>query len=265
MNACRRLRNDLVAFLTDELDERRAERIRTHLKTCPLCCRELALHQDVLRLAEAENPELDEILASVDWTVQAEKIVGEVWRARTFSAPSQRGLPRPVFFFQWKPVLAGCLLGLILGALATLLLFRGSPSPKGKAPEFFASADFLDRADFELARRETLTYLEKSQDLLLEFAQPAEETGEARPSETEVRRARELLSRKKFLNPQLEGVRMAKAKDICDQIELLFYELLELSDGLTDARRQEIRRFIDQKSLLLKIKLLREELQESET
>jgi len=152
-----------------------------------------------------------------------------------------------------------------LGALATLFLFRESPKTTAKAGEFFASAEFLDRADFEIARREALAYLEKSQDLLIELAQPAREAGESRLSEAAARQARELLSRKKFLNPQLEGIRMAKAKDICDQIELLFYELFELSDGLTDDRRQEIQNFIEQKSLLLKIKLLRKELQESET
>lgn len=128
----------------------------------------------------------------------------------------------------------------------------------------FASGEFLDRIDVEIARRETLDYLEKSQYVLLELAQSPPAGGTFKLSEAAARETRELLSKKKFLNPQLEKVRMAKAKDICDQIELLFYELAQLSNDLTPAQRQEIQSLIEGKSLLLKIKLLKKELQESE-
>jgi hypothetical protein len=100
--------------------------------------------------------------------------------------------------------------------------------------------------------------------VLLELANPAAEGSRFQLSEGAARETRELLSKKKFLNPQLEKARMAKAKDICDQIELLFYELTRVSEELTAAERQEIQSLIEEKNLLLKIKLLRKELQESE-
>jgi len=77
-------------------------------------------------------------------------------------------------------------------------------------------------------------------------------------------KARELLSKKKFLNPQLEKAQMAKAKEICDQIELLFYELAAVSEGLTEIERREMQNLIEDRSLLLKIRLLKKELQKSE-
>jgi hypothetical protein len=122
----------------------------------------------------------------------------------------------------------------------------------------------LDRADIEIARRETVDYLEKSQYVLFELAQPSGDNEAFRLSDAAARRARELLSKKKFLNPQLEKIQMAKAKDICDQIEMLFYELSQVSESLSDEQRREIQGLIEEKNLLLKIKLLKKELQESE-
>ncbi len=57
---------------------------------------------------------------------------------------------------------------------------------------------------------------------------------------------------------------MAKAKAICDQIELLFYELSRISEELSIEQIEGIQRLIDEKQLLLKIKLLKKELEESE-
>lgn len=264
MSTCRQIRDDLVAFLGEELEERKAERVRAHLKDCPLCRRELGLHREVLRRAEVLNPELDRVLASVDWGFQAERIVRAVWRDRPQPQAVLERRRIRVSALRFRPVLAGLLLGVMVGALSMFFVFRGSLSRNAGGGEFFASQEFLDRADIEIARRETVAYLEKSQYVLLELAQPAAEAGPFRLSEAAAQRARELLSKKKFLNPQLEWIQMAKAKDICDQIEMLFYELSPVSESLTDEQRREIQGLIEQKNLLLKIKLLKKELQESE-
>jgi hypothetical protein len=77
-------------------------------------------------------------------------------------------------------------------------------------------------------------------------------------------RAKELLAKKKYLNPQLGNSRMAKAKVICDQIELLFLELSQISDDLTGAEMKRIQGMIEDRRLLLKISLVEKELEESE-
>ena len=100
--------------------------------------------------------------------------------------------------------------------------------------------------------------------MLLELAQTQTESGDCRLTEAAARKTRELLSKKKYLNPQLEKARMAKAKAICDQIELLFYELAQVSEHLTPVQCRGIQNMIEDKNILLKIKLLKKELQESE-
>jgi hypothetical protein len=161
-------------------------------------------------------------------------------------------------------VLAGLLLGILVGAAAMFMVYRSGALEKASPQTFFASNEFLGRVDQEIARRETLDYLEKSQYVLLELSQTQTESGDCRLTEAAARETRELLSKKKYLNPQLEKARMSKAKTICDQIELLFYELAQVSENLTPAQCRGIQNMIEEKNILLKIKLLKKELQESE-
>jgi hypothetical protein len=125
---------------------------------------------------------------------------------------------------------------------------------------YYASGEFLDRAELEMARRETVDYLEKSQYVLLDFfGTPSGQAG-ARPAAS-VAQARELLSKKKYLNRELERFQMAKAKAICDQIEMLFLELAQLSDELPEAELAKVRNLMQDRQLLLKISLVKKELQ----
>jgi hypothetical protein len=130
----------------------------------------------------------------------------------------------------------------------------------GRVGGYYASAEFLDRAELEMARRNTLDYLEKSQYVLLDVFEPADE-GPAGPSAVRTDRARDLLQRKRYLNAQLERFQMAKAKAICDQIEALFLELAQIGDDLPPAELRRLQGFVEERQLLLKINLVKKELQ----
>ncbi len=264
MKDCRLIKRNLVAFLSGELDEQSRRRVELHLESCSVCRGEQELLQKIMARAEGMKPELDKVLASIDWEETAERIVATIWdKNATLAALSKRERPRFVSL-RLRPVLTGLLIGILLGAAATWLVFRGGIWGRKAAEPFFASSEFLDRVDLEIARRETLDYLEKSQLVLLEITQTKAEGCRLQLNEAALQQARELLAKKKFLNPQLEKAPMAKAKEICDQIELLFHELASLSEGLTQTERQEIQSLMEDKSLLLKIRLLKKELQKSE-
>jgi hypothetical protein len=125
---------------------------------------------------------------------------------------------------------------------------------------YHASGEFLDRAEMEMARRNTLDYLEKSQYMLLDVFESADE-GPVVPAAVRTERARDLLQKKKYLNAQLETFQMAKAKAICDQIETLFLELSQIDDELPAAELGRIRSYVEERQLLLKINLVKKELQ----
>jgi hypothetical protein len=164
-----------------------------------------------------------------------------------------------------KPAYAALLIGVLLGSLITFIVFRAPLPREVEAGNFLVSQDFLENVELEMARRETLTYLEESQYLLLDFIQsPSEKSAKFWQSEFASQKARGLLARKKYINPQLDKFKMAKAKAICDQIEYLFYELVQISTQLSEEEVSKIQNMIEEKKLLLKIKLLKKELEQSE-
>jgi len=264
MNKCRRGRGDLVAYLGGEMSDRDREDTRHHIETCPACADEVRTIERLLEGADSLGQNMKEALAGIDWDAQAEKIVSAVWKENTRAQIEPKQERMWLFGPRFRPVLAGLLLGILVGAAAMFITYRSGVFRKPPAEAFFASREFLGRVDQEMARRETLDYLEKSQYVLLELAQTQTEGGDCRLTEAAARETRELLSKKKYLNPQLEKARMAKAKAICDQIELLFYELAQVSEGLTPVQCRGIQDMIEEKDILLKIKLLKKELQESE-
>jgi len=262
MNKCALNRDDWAAFLSGDLEEGRRRTMTEHLVKCPDCRAEADEMRRVLEKTEAVKAEIREAVASVNWEALPAMIAGRVLA----NTGKPEKAPRAGWFRAWafplrmKPVLAGLAAGLIVGAAAMYLALR-TPGPRpGGDTGYYASGEFLDRAELEMARRNTLDYLEKSQYVLLDVFESAGEGGAA-PTAFSSEQARDLLSKKKYLNAQLERFQMAKAKAICDQIEMLFLELAQISDELSAAEFGWIRGFVEERQLLLKINLVRKELE----
>jgi hypothetical protein len=248
------------------LSPERAERLMSLLKGCRACREEVDAMKRVIEAAGLVRGEMDKALASVDWDALPAEIADRV--LSTEQGPHRsRGIAgllfpsgRPVL----RPAFAGAALGLAAGALVMFFVMR-HPVPRAEARSgFFASPEFIERAESEMARRETLDYLRNSQYLLLDFVQSSPGEAGSRMDIAASGRARNLLAKKKYLNAQLDGSRMSKAKAICDQIELLFLELSRLDEGLPEAEIRRIRGLIEDGRLLLKINLVEKELEESE-
>lgn len=264
MTSCGRDKQDLVASLLGDLSEADARSLERHIAGCPGCRREMAELKCVLNGAAAAGEEVKRATATVDWEALPERIARKV-----FDRPEPRLEPRGLrrFFAPvlLRPAAAGLAAGALLGALAAFLILRPAPPAPGGSKGYYASSEFLDRVEHELARRETLSYLSRSQSLLQDFLQPAAlEDGGLWSGGSGQMRAASLLQKKKFMNPHLESGQMAKARDICNQIELLILELAQIGPGLDDADRTRIQERVDDSRLWLKINLLRKELQDSE-
>jgi hypothetical protein len=171
------------------------------------------------------------------------------------------------FLFQprFRPVYAGVLLGVLVGSLITFMIFRSRPLQLSENGKIFVPQGFYDKMELEMARRETIDYLEKSEYLLLDFIQSSPEKYIGFwQSEFATQKTMDLLSKKKYIDPQLDKLKLAKAKLICDQIELLFFELMQISERLSVAELKKIQTLIEERQLLLKIKLVKKELEKSE-
>jgi len=261
MNTCQDLQKDRAAFLAGELGLERREHMASHLKGCARCREAVDEMRKVIDAAALVRGEMEKAIASVDWEALPAKVTdyvfGKTARPRRLTLGEHL---RPVMM----PVYAGIVLGVILGSLATFLVLKRHAPSAVSDNVFFASPEFIDRVELELARRQTLDYLKKSQYLHQDLAQASSLDKERGMDELASGRAKDLLAKKKYLNPQLGNSRMAKAKVICDQIELLFLELSQISDDLTGVEMKRIQSMIEDRRLLLKISLVEKELEESE-
>jgi hypothetical protein len=262
MNKCAMEWDDWTAFLSGDLEEGRRKAMAEHLEKCPECRAEAEEIKRVLEKAAAVKAEIREAIASVNWEMLPAVIADRVLVAarRPEKSPRAGWLRTWAFPLRMKPALAGLAAGLVVGATAMYFALK-TPGPRpGRDIGFYASGEFLDRAELAMARKNTLDYLEKSQYVLLDVFESAGEGG-GTPAPFRSEQARDLLSKKKYLNAQLERFQMAKAKAICDQIEMLFLELAQISDGLPVAELGRIRGFVEERQLLLKINLVKKELQ----
>ncbi|MGD2244944.1 MAG: zf-HC2 domain-containing protein [Candidatus Aminicenantes bacterium] len=262
---CQRIKKNLVAFLVGELEENERELFKAHIDICPGCRKELEEIKTVTQAADVFQEDIDEAMATVDWEALPSQISKNVFREEV--RPHRESWLTKVSGFllqpRLKPVYAGLLIGAVLGALVTLMVLR-VPQPTDTAEtEFFAPQDFLlENVELEMARRDTLDYLQRSQYLLLDFVQsPSERSADFWQSEYAAEQARDLLAKKKYINPQLDRFQLAKAKAICGQIEFLFYELTQISVHLSAEEVNRLQRMIEDKQILLKIDLLKKELE----
>ncbi len=264
---CKKINRNLVAFLYGELEADTREQVQSHLDTCPNCRKAFQEIEAVAQAADSLSGDIEEAVASVDWDALPTRISESVFDKgpSTPQKAPRRSLWKILTQTSFRPVYAALLMGLLLGSLATLLVMRTSLLKKSRGESFAVSPEFIDLVELEMARRDTLDYLEKSQYVLLDFVQasPRRAPG-VWQHELASQAAQDLLAKKKYINPQLDKFRMAKAKEICDQIELLFLELTQVTDQISEEDLQDIQNFIEEKQLLLKIKLLKKELEESE-
>ena len=265
MTNCEQTRKDVAALLDGTLGGDREAGMKKHLETCPECRRARDEVEQILAGADAEREDLRSAMAAVDWEALPERIAdaaltpGRGPASEPASRPFWTALGTP----RWRPVLAAALGGIVIGAAAMYFAVHPPVFRRPGALNSSASADFVDRAELRLAKQETIAYLDKSRALILDILQRPAGPGEALGSERTADLARVILSKKRFINPELDLAQMAKAREICNQIETLFLELSQMSDELTAEEASRIKAFVEQRQLLLNIKLLRKELAES--
>lgn len=257
----------MVALLWGELEESERSDLESHLETCSRCREEFRQLKKVYRAADSLTGEMQNTTASIDWESLPARIAEGIKEKRSAAAeqPRKKGLWPFLSQPRFRPVYAGILLGLVIGSLVTFLVFRKQPLRMAENGGIIVPPGFYDKMELEMARRETLDYLLGSEYLLLDFVQSSPgRSFEFWQSDFASQKTKDLLSKKKYIDPQLDKFQLAEAKAICDQIELLFFELMKMSDRLSDEEMKKIQDLIDEKQLLLKIKLARKELEKSE-
>ncbi|MFW6160424.1 MAG: zf-HC2 domain-containing protein [Acidobacteriota bacterium] len=268
MKNCRQFRKNIPSYLAGELNEEQSRFLENHLRNCSGCREELNEHNCLLGVAGAVNEEVERSIKEINWEKMSDRISKAVFEEKRQGKKSEPWLKKLSFLSfppLLKPVSAGLLAGLIIGSIITYLIISKPGTEERIGARIHVSPALIERVELQMAKQSTLDYLDRSQLLLLDFLQASpRETPDFQLQERTVYQARELLRQKKYINPQLEKVQMIKAKQICDQIEILFYELIAVSEDLSPENLKKIQEFIGEKQLLLKINLIKRELEQSE-
>ena len=267
MKDCIKTNRNLVAFLYGELNEFDKNKVEAHLETCQKCKAELLELKEVYEAADLLNVDMEKAIESVDWENFPTRIADGVFDNEPVRdrQPRRAGLWPFLFQPRFRLAYAGLLLGMIVGAVVTFLIFQSPPLQVADDGRIIAPQGFYDMMELEMARRDTIDYLDKSEYLLLDFVQSSPEKSVVFwQSDFASQRTKDLLSKKRYIDQQLDKIKLAKAKVICDQIELLFFELMQISDELSAEELEKIQLLIQERQLLLKIKLVRKELQKNE-
>lgn len=234
-----------------------------HIAECWFCQKELQSVEKLLSAADLVKDEIKTMESEVNWESLAVQVTENVYARTSAEKKPVRSVMEKFRVSLWpfraKFVFAGLLAGLIIGSLAMYIVLKKVQINAGNASGFYASREFIDRLEQEMARRQVIDFLDKSQFILRELsAHPADtaEFGEI-ISRQEIQG---VLTRKRYLNPGLDTFSMAKAKAICDQIELLFQELAQINQALPSLEFERIRRLIDERQILLKINIVKKEM-----
>ncbi|HEK84743.1 MAG: anti-sigma factor family protein [Candidatus Saccharicenans sp.] len=266
MSTCRKFKKDLVAYLSGNLKSSQSQQLEQHLKECPACRKELSEFRKVFNLSSEFKSELQEVMESIDWEQLSLDITEKVWERS--EEQQKRTSGGWLYRWRWSSLTAGLIFGLLLGSLFTYIMTRTSrpnfPTARQAAAEskIRVPADLVEKVDLALARRETIDYLDRSQYLILDLLQSKGTEGALTVITGD--KIQQLLAEKKYLNPQLDDISLLKARAICDQIELLFLELSQLSPEASGKELLKLRELVEKNQLLLKINLVKKELQQSE-
>jgi hypothetical protein len=252
MNNCENVRNLLVLHAEGELPLEQKVQVENHLASCAEC-RQEAAGIDKIRTWLAD-PALFAPSEDYAWQFLPRKLSE---RARTLPA-IKRWLPANLGSLGWTLSMATTLF------LACGLIWLAQPQAPTPAPVAAVEAPgnqaFLGRIQSAHAREMTSQYLAQCQDLLLNVMR-AEKSCEGQKYNVslEVTRARDLLQRKRMLDSELRAPEVARAKDLCDELETFLINLSTSEKCESTDRLHGMERFIEKEQLLLRINVLQAE------
>lgn len=255
MTECESIRDLLVLFVEGALDSAQNSVVRAHLSGCAGCSREATEIESVRSMLK--DPEIFAPEETYGWQLLPRSLAA---RAEPVSKPWWT--PRRFSTLALTSTMAVTLA--LAVALTWFARSRSSPTP----PTDVAAAhvapgneEFLRRMQTAYAREATARYLTECQDLLIDVVRAERNcAGEGYDVSAEVARARALLARKRLLDRELATPEVARAKNLCDELERFLVNLSTSQQCETRGELLRMEQFIRRGQLLLRINVLQSEL-----
>ena len=253
MNECENVRSLLVLFAEGELSPEQKVLVECHLATCS-GCREEAAGIDKIRSWLAD-PDLFAPSEDYSWQLLPRRLSE---RAQKLSGV-KTWLPANLGSLGWTLSLAAMVV-LACGLIWLTRRQEVEPAPVSQI-EAPGNLAFLGKIQSAHAREMTAQYLSECQDLLLNVVRAEKSCDRHRfDVSLEVSRAQDLLGRKRLLDSELGAPEVARAKDLCDELEIFLINLSTAEKCETSDRLNGMERVIQKQQLLLRINVLQAEL-----
>jgi len=275
VTACDQVRGDLAAHIYGDLETEADRALAEHLAGCSACREELRGLQRVAQRLRSEA--LEAIFpreAEVDWQAFARSTVQ---RATGYRTRARKDRAQPGLASWWWQVLsapgwAGAAAGLLLlaGAAAGtygVLSLRPAEQPAVAAAAALPRAEtlipgaMLANLEATTARSGTERYLSESRALLLSLlGAPIHCEKDTLDIKDERKKSLELIRRQRLIADDLESLPLARAQDVCRDLERLFVEIASLSDCARAEQIRELRDLVESRRLLLRLDLVADEM-----
>jgi hypothetical protein len=254
-----RRRRRLVSLLAARvLIGREREEALAHVEACPRCRGELEALRAVVAAMEADP------LREAEPGVPLAFLVGSVEREIERALVPQ-GRPR-----WWLVALPAAAAAIAVAVLAPAIVARLRPAPEAARAEIpppeagaLLTEDALARIERNLAREHAARYLSEAGEVLVAVAatgvdcDPAEgrlDVGQA------PERSRELLERRALV-VRGGGEAVASAEGVLDDVELALREVADLPSCVRRRDVERVRREMEERQLLMRIRLMTRELE----
>lgn len=279
MRPCESFREALIDLQYGALDAGRERECRRHLAECAGC----AAEQDLLKsLFSSLAPQQGDSLGrenDMDWNRFAQVTVARALNAAPARERHQGwvarvlpGLRLPSFSMTpaWAAAAAGLVLVAGLGMLTYYYLPGAPPAPgalvaRSERNDVVMPQANIDNLTVNLARQNTAEYLRQTRAVLVSMMDVNIhcEKGKVDIS-AERAKASELLRRQRLIAEQLNSMPLARAQDVCNDLEKLLLEVASLADCARDDDIRTIRDVVEKRQILVRMELLGQELSKRE-
>ncbi len=255
MNECGSIRDLLVLHAEGLLGADEAGWVSEHLRVCA-GCRAEAEGINMVR-GWLSDPSIFAPQETYAWQALPEKLAMQARACRRSWLPLDFGSAGWALSLAAAVVIGFALIHWIHNAIPMrgtgVAIRQSAPAPGNEA--------FLDRIYVAHARLATSRYLAACQDLLLSTLR-AEASCEKKLYDVsaEVVQARELLARKRLLDPELSAPEVAHARSLCDELEGFLLNLSLSEKCETPDKMRRLERYVQRQQLLLRIRVIQGEL-----
>jgi len=247
MKQCKEINELLHLFVSDELNLTVQMEVKEHLSQCSECKEKYKQIQIISQNLEKLRDEADSVFEEIQWSYEPQKLMHSIKVEKSYYKS---------LFWSFS---TGIAYSLILVFTISLFLFVPETDRFSNHKQIVLQHDTISNMEAQLDRGDIIKSLSKGSMLINDFMKQCNSSTEINYMFRE-QQVKKLLAQNRYLIGNLNSKNMVSAKKIIGQINYLLYEMSSLSKNGSCKDVKPIQDFVKERKLLLKIKLIKDEL-----